>query len=204
LVPGRCPAQRDLEAAGIPYKYASGLVFDFHALRCEMATLADAAGVSPRVVQRLMRHSSLELTGRDTRPRTVDVEAAASMLPSLKPAGDRPEGLALTGTDGGFAPRHPSDPTGPDGRDPENHGESGPTHRESLAPSLRHFGDAFGRAETLPGGMAHSEARAPGNEKPLFPRGSMLRDGLRRFLARLTGLGLEPRTNGLKVRCSTD
>ena len=30
----------DLEAAGIPYRDASGLVFDFHALRCETATLA--------------------------------------------------------------------------------------------------------------------------------------------------------------------
>ena len=37
----------DLEAAGIPYRDAAGLVFDFHSLRCETATLADAAGVSP-------------------------------------------------------------------------------------------------------------------------------------------------------------
>jgi integrase len=42
--------RRDLKAAGIPYRDASDLVFDFHSLRCEMATLADAAGVSPRVV----------------------------------------------------------------------------------------------------------------------------------------------------------
>src|SRR5262249_12142326 len=41
----------DLEAAGIPYRDAAGLVFDFHSLRCETATLADAAGISPRVVQ---------------------------------------------------------------------------------------------------------------------------------------------------------
>ena len=54
-----------------------GRVFDFHSLRCELATLADAAGVSPRVVQRLMRHSKLEMTGRYTRPRAVDIEAAA-------------------------------------------------------------------------------------------------------------------------------
>ena len=58
----------DLDAAGIPYRDDAGLVFDFHALRCQCATLADAAGVSPRVVQRLMRHSTLELTGRYTRP----------------------------------------------------------------------------------------------------------------------------------------
>ncbi len=90
----------DLKAAGIPYRDAAGLVFDFHSLRCEMATLADAAGVSPRVVQKLMRHSTLELTGRYTRPRAVDIENAASMLPSLKPQPDHPEIVVATGTDG--------------------------------------------------------------------------------------------------------
>jgi len=91
----------DLEAAGIPYRDAAGLVFDFHSLRCQTATLADAAGVSPRVVQKMMRHSTLELTGRYTRPRAVDIEAAAGMLPSLKPESDNPESIALaaTGTD---------------------------------------------------------------------------------------------------------
>ena len=76
--------QADLAVAGIEYQDASGLFFDFHSLRCETATLADAAGVSPRVVQRLMRHSTLELTGGYTRPRVAD-----SMLPSLRP-GNRP------------------------------------------------------------------------------------------------------------------
>jgi len=91
----------DLEAAGIEYRDASGLVFDFHSLRCEMATLADAAGVSPRVVQRLMRHSSLELTGRYTRPRAVDIDAAAGMIPSLKAADNPSEREVMTGTDSG-------------------------------------------------------------------------------------------------------
>ncbi|MGO9600989.1 MAG: tyrosine-type recombinase/integrase [Isosphaeraceae bacterium] len=89
----------DLAAAGIPYRDAAGLVFDFHALRCETATLADQAGISPRVVQRMMRHSTLELTGRYTRPRALDIEAAASLLPSLKPAPLPSESVALTGTD---------------------------------------------------------------------------------------------------------
>jgi integrase len=96
---GAAMVQRDLDAAGIPYQDAAGRFFDFHSLRCELATLADAAGVSPRVVQKMMRHSKLEMTGRYTRPRAVDIDAAASMLPSLKPAGDRTEALAATGTD---------------------------------------------------------------------------------------------------------
>jgi len=66
-----------------------------------MATLADAAGVSPRVVQKMMRHSSLELTGRYTRPRAVDIEAAAGMIPSLKPADNPSEREVMTGTDSG-------------------------------------------------------------------------------------------------------
>ena len=96
---GAAMVRKDLEAAGILYRDAAGRVFDFHSLRCQMATLADAAGISPRVVQRLMRHSKLEMTGRYTRPRTVDIDAAASMLPSLKPDRDEPESMAATGTD---------------------------------------------------------------------------------------------------------
>src|SRR5262249_1296130 len=91
----------DLKAAGIPYQDASGRFFDFHSLRCEWANLDDQASVSPSVVQKMMRHSTLELTGRYTRPRAVDIEAAASRLPSLKPETDRFEAVALaaTGTD---------------------------------------------------------------------------------------------------------
>lgn len=92
----------DLAAAGIPYRDASGLVFDFHSLRCQTATLADQAGCSPRVVQKLMRHSTLELTGRYTRPRAVDVAKASSSLPTLKPA--EPLDGSDEGVDPGAAP----------------------------------------------------------------------------------------------------
>ncbi len=99
---GSVMVRRDLGAAGIAYRDSAGLVFDFHALRCQHATLLDLAGVTPRVVQKLMRHSTLELTGRYTKPRAVDLERAASSLPTLRP---RPESsgaakAAATGTDG--------------------------------------------------------------------------------------------------------
>jgi integrase len=96
---GAAMVRTDLKAAGIPYRDDAGRVFDFHSLRCQMATLADAAGVSPRVVQRMMRHSKLEMTGRYTRPRAVDLENAAQSLPSLRTT-TRPKALAATGTDG--------------------------------------------------------------------------------------------------------
>ena len=49
------------------------------------------------------------LTGRNTRARTVDIEAAASRSPSLKP-----EAIALvaTGNDGRFSHRLASERTG--------------------------------------------------------------------------------------------
>ena len=90
----------DLAAAEVPYRDSAGLVFDFHALRCQCATLADAAGISPRVVQRLMRHSTLELTGRYTRPRMVDIEGAAAALPDLRSSLSTAVLRAATGTEG--------------------------------------------------------------------------------------------------------
>jgi len=69
-----------------------------------MATLADAAGVSPRVVQKMMRHSSLEQPGRTNRPRVVDVEAASTLLRSLKPDTDESESMVMTGTDANNVP----------------------------------------------------------------------------------------------------
>ena len=150
----------DLEAAGIHYRDASGLFFDFHSLRCQMATMADAAGVTPRVVQRLMRHSTLELTGRYTRPRAVDIEAAASMLPSLKPTGDRPEGLAMTGTDGPIGHRHPSDPTGPARPDPDKSGSEGSSISKPFGHHLATGGDVSGRDLSVSDVMARSDALA--------------------------------------------
>ena len=68
----------------------------------------------------MMMHSSLELTGRNTRPRVVDVESAASILPSLKTGRESRESMAATGTDGA-------------------------THQQTPAPSLRHFEPVEGR-----------------------------------------------------------
>ena len=128
----------DLGVAGIPYKDASGLVFDFHSLRCQTATLADQAGVSPRVVQRMMRHSTLALTDRYTRPRDVDLKGATSSLPSLKPE----------------EPRQPSEPT----RDTDEQPIS-----DGLAVHLPHEGDASGRIVT--DGVASTEAMHSGEEE---------------------------------------
>ncbi len=67
-----------------------------------------------------MRHSTLELTGRYTRPRMHDIEGASDSLPSLRPTPDRPEAMAATGTEGA-------------------------SHRKTLAPHLPHAGDGSRR-----------------------------------------------------------
>lgn len=88
----------DLKAAGIPYRDSASLLYDFHALRCQMSTLLDASGVSPRTVQRLMRHSSPALTDRCTRLRVVDLESTVRTLPDLgTPARRTPGTLTATG-----------------------------------------------------------------------------------------------------------
>ncbi len=151
----------DLAAAGIAYVDASGLFFDFHSLRCQTATLADAAGVSPRVVQRLMRHSTLELTGRYTRPRAVDIEAAASRLPSLKPEGDMPEAtvLAATGTDGRFSHRFASESTGTPSDDAGTERVNGQPISDDLSHYFPTAGDVSGHSESPLDVMASSDAQ---------------------------------------------
>jgi integrase len=121
----------DLAAAGIPYRDAAGLVFDFHALRCQHATLLDQAGVTPRVVQRKMRHSTLELTDRYTRPRAVDLRNAAAALPCLRPESDGGEAARATGTDG-------------------------PDMSNRFSPHLPTGGDGTGRGVAVAGGIADS------------------------------------------------
>ncbi len=53
--------RRDLEAAGIPYEVGDKFA-DFHALRHTFITNLVRAGVPPKIVQILARHSSIELT----------------------------------------------------------------------------------------------------------------------------------------------
>ncbi len=189
--------QADLVVAGIAYQDESGLFFDFHSLRCQTATLADAAGVSPRVVQRLMRHSTLELTGKYTRPRAVDIEAAASRLPSLKPTGDRPESLAKTGTDGPLGHRQPSDPTGPAAPDPRNSGPEGSSISKVFGHHLATGGDVSGRDVSSSDVMTLSDALTLTNEKPLVSKG--FDDSGRLVSSSVVNTGEATRTPDLRI-----
>jgi integrase len=80
---------RDLKAAGIPKRDDRGRTIDVHALRHTFGTLLSKAGVSPRVAQAAMRHSSLDLTMNVyTDPRLLDVQGAVESLPSFSVLND--------------------------------------------------------------------------------------------------------------------
>ncbi len=67
----------DLERAGIAHKDGQGRVLDFHALRHSYITHLIAAGVNPKIVQTLARHSTITLTlDRYTHVEDADVRGA--------------------------------------------------------------------------------------------------------------------------------
>ena len=91
--------RHDLESCGIPYPDASRLCFASHRLRCETAALADAAVVSPRLVQKMMRYLSPDLAGNYTKPSVLDIEATTDLMPNPKPREHPPVTFVMTGTD---------------------------------------------------------------------------------------------------------
>jgi integrase len=54
--------RKDLEAVKIPYQDESGRYADFHSLRHSFASILHESGVSPKVAQSLLRHSTIGLT----------------------------------------------------------------------------------------------------------------------------------------------
>ncbi len=73
--------QRDLKAAGVPYRTAEG-VADFHALRHTYGTIMGKAGVELSARQALMRHSDPKLTNRYTHLGLVDLAGSVPALPA--------------------------------------------------------------------------------------------------------------------------
>jgi len=76
----------DLAAAGIAYSDGSSRVVDFHALRTTFGTALARSGVALQIAQRLMRHSSPDLTSNIyTVLGREDERAAVEALPDLSP-----------------------------------------------------------------------------------------------------------------------
>ncbi len=86
----------DLADAGIAFRNEAGQVLDFHALRHTCGTWLSAAGVHPKLIQRIMRHSTITLTmDRYTHAFKADEAAAVAKLPTLDNESQR---VTATGT----------------------------------------------------------------------------------------------------------
>jgi len=95
--------QHDLNQAGVPYRTDEGQA-DFHSLRHTYLSRLGRSGASPKAMQRLARHTSVELTiGRYTHASLYDLASAVDGLPALPLAGSgaepETEELKATGTD---------------------------------------------------------------------------------------------------------
>jgi len=76
--------KNDLECAGIEYVDAAGRYADFHSLRHSFASILHQSGVSPKVAQALLRHSTISLTmDTYTHIGLYDERAAIDSLPAL-------------------------------------------------------------------------------------------------------------------------
>jgi integrase len=76
--------RKDLEVAGIPYQDETGRYADFHSLRHCFASILGQSGVSPKVAQSLLRHSTIGLTmDTYTHIGLYDERAAIDSLPEL-------------------------------------------------------------------------------------------------------------------------
>ena len=93
--------QSDLKRAGIPYVDVDGRYADFHALRHTYLSRLGRSGASPKAMQRLARHTTVELTlGRYTHANLLDLASAVDGMPPVPVATDRTEAqqVPLTAT----------------------------------------------------------------------------------------------------------
>jgi len=166
-----------------------GRVVDLHAMRTTLGTTLARHGIAPQLAQRIMRHSDYKTTlGHYTVLGLNDTMRAMESLPRIgKADAETPAYVAgATGTDDGS-----------------------PTYRDRVvAPVVAnggHSGSSRGTSEQYDHTNSNHHGRRDDKSQPLDLAGDCLsRHGMSRGERRMTGLGLEPRTSGLKGRCSTN
>ena len=169
----------DLKAAGIEYHTVDGYC-DFHALRHSYITNLVRSGASPKEAQGLARHSTITLTmDRYSHVGLMDLNSALDALPSLP----LPQQAAATGTDD-VTPRG---------------GGSSVVPIVVLTPAKSNVSQPLSPVAAK-GQVADDGA----SKKPHSLREIGANCEQVTTLEGVTALGLEPRTYGLKVRCSTN
>jgi hypothetical protein len=160
----------------LAYRDGAGRYADFHALRHSFISNLVSGGVHPKTAQRLARHSTITLTmDRYTHLRRDDLADAVTALPDLSGPARQ---AAVTGTYGAC--------------DDSSEGKN------RLSPDLSRKGE-FPRS-----GVKLGEVKDLAREGGESLNRNALERGFTEGNNSLSALGLEPRTYGLKVRCSTN
>ncbi len=185
---GAAMMRRDLEAAGIPYT-DDGKDYDFHALRHQFITGLAEAGVHPKKAQALARHSKIDLTmDHYTKIGIVDAAADVERLGAI-PSGRTDHAARAMGTD---------------------------DHRAALVSATtnaglgqqtrdqKSLGQQWGQQDLESRVISGDIGDGPKNVLP--NRGTKKAPQNKRFtgLSKAPPVGLEPTTNGLTVRRSTN
>ena len=178
--------KKDLLAAGIDPQDSGAGKLDFHSLRHSFGSWLAASGVHPKVAQDLMRHSDINLTmSRYTHTLTGQQARAIAALPDL--SSPRQEAQRKTGTDDGNGTSSWENQLPQDTQNDCAKSLAKPCAQERI--SVDNDGQS--------GRNVEKDKVAFFSEKPQFPTEKRDSKGLR-------VLGLEPRTHGLKGRCSAN
>ncbi len=89
-----CPPSAQAGGKGapqIPYVDERGETFDFHAFRHSFATLMNSSRVPLLTAQKMMRHSTAELTAHYTHADLEEKERAMAALPVIRARQEAPE-----------------------------------------------------------------------------------------------------------------
>ena len=166
----------DRQAAGISKRDDRDRVVDVHALRHTFGSHLSRAGVAPRTAQAAMRHGSLELTMQHyTDPRLLDVAGSLDALPRVFDCRTDSNQNQATGTLDQSAPA-----------------QHVPMHVPT-SDNVRADSSSAGKIADSRSSDTSAVSEAGGDNCH-----RLARDG------EVTRLGLEPKTSGLKGRCSTD
>jgi hypothetical protein len=185
-------AEREDREASLFLMYSDdeGCVADFHSLRHTFVTMLVQSGVAPKLAQSLARHSSITLTmDRYAHVGLYDRSAALERIPSILPqdrGGNASVGvLRATGTDEKAVNLPP-------------HGDTRSHFAcTEIVDSVDETTTRMIENETITLPTTQSET--------CYKTGEMIAsDSGCEGMKQLRALGLEPRTYGLKVRCSTD
>ena len=186
--------RRDAEAAGVDYEDAQGRVLVFHGLRNTFITNLHNSGATLKTVMELGRHSTPALTMRYARTDDPQKSEAIHNLPDFDPVDD--DAKQATGTTDTSAIAGAPATLGT----PPLPGAEAGADCPSYCPEL----SAQPRPTTTPRKDGHGRAQSRGISQDRDKKGLTETDRTSSSGGAMAGLGLEPRTHGLKGRCSTD